>query len=286
IDKSLSEMEKAELVPFQALVQSGVDLVMVGHLVFPALSTDPSSLSHEIITGLLREQIGFEGVVITDALNMRALSDHFSIEEVVTKTLLAGTDLLLTTSGKPEVVDFLLETAIPRAIDHILATIPEELIEQKYQRVQTLRKKMLPEIPPEDPEICRTLYRHAVTRIGEEISLGPSIALVQSRPDPIFTNFLKAYAEVDCFSYEEMDKARNYPHVIVQVGPNDCPRTFPDHAIIALFDTPYKLAEMTPSAAVIGYEDVFFAKEAVADVLFGKIPALGKLSVRVHTSSN
>ncbi|NGX47030.1 MAG: Beta-hexosaminidase [Chlamydiae bacterium] len=281
IDKSLEDIENAELVPFHALIDAGVDLVMVGHLQFPALSVDPSSLSYEIITELLREKLGFEGVVITDALNMRALSLNYSIEEVVTKTLLAGTDLLLTADFRPDVIDYLIDVVIPRAIDHIIAIIPEELIDQKLERIRALHKTHS-EIPGKQPELCRTLYRHAITRIGKEIPLGRAVALVQNQPDPIFENFLRSHAEVLCFSYAEMEKASAFPHVIVQVGPNDFPSELPEHAIVALFDVPYKLAAIPQTAAVIGYEDVPFAKEAVADVLFGKIPALGKLPIQVY----
>lgn len=282
IDKPLEALETTELIPFRALIDAGVDLVMVGHLQFPALSADPSSLSYEIITELLREKLGFEGVVITDALNMRALSLNYSIEEVVTKTLFAGADLLLTAASRPDVIDYLIDVAIPKAIDHIIATIPEEIIDQKLERIRTLPKTDFA-IPAEEPGFCRVLYRHAVTRVGKEILLGQAVALVQNQPDPIFENFLRVHAEVSCFSYEEMEEAKTFPHVIVQVGPGDFPKEIPEHAVLALFDVPYKLSAIDQTAAVIiGYEDVPFAKEAVADVLFNKIPALGKLPVQVY----
>lgn len=82
IDKSMDELMGNELYPFQKLIESGVDSVMVGHLLLPHLdSENPSTTSSKIISGLLRKQLGFNGVIISDALNMHAVSKMFPQKE-------------------------------------------------------------------------------------------------------------------------------------------------------------------------------------------------------------
>src|SRR5690606_41363239 len=78
IDKSLEELVENELYPFHQHIKKGVDAVMVGHLSLPQLDAAwPSTTSQKIVTGLLREQMGFGGVVIADALNMHAVSKSY-----------------------------------------------------------------------------------------------------------------------------------------------------------------------------------------------------------------
>lgn len=94
---SRERLDSIELYPFRELISEGVDMVMIGHLNIPALddSGTPSSLSHKIITGLLREQMGYEGIIITDALNMKGVSKHLKQEEIPLAALKAGCDIIL-----------------------------------------------------------------------------------------------------------------------------------------------------------------------------------------------
>lgn len=277
----LPVIDKCELVPFKALIDGGVDMVMLGHLYFPNLSEWPSSMSYEIITGLLREKLGFKGLVITDALNMQALAKNYPFDQIVLMPLLGGADLLLTATSHPEVSSYLINVGIPKAIELIKATVPEEIIDERVERILSVKKRLIPPMPAENKELRRTLYRHALTLIGELPTMGPEIALVQSRPDPDFEHFLSRDAEVKIFSYEEMESASQYPHLIVNVRNGDRPASIPDHAILALFDTPYALHQIGFKSALVGYEDVADAKEALADALFGKLTPLGKLPIRL-----
>jgi beta-N-acetylhexosaminidase len=92
ITKSFEELRTIDLIPFLEAVKAGVSSVMMGHLSIPAVDSKPASLSKKIITDLLRREIGFEGLILTDALNMKALQgfDHVSAE-----CLKAGADILL-----------------------------------------------------------------------------------------------------------------------------------------------------------------------------------------------
>jgi len=281
IDKSFESICETELAPFKALIDARVDMVMVGHLYFPTLSEMPSSLSSEIISGLLRKKLGFKGLIVTDALNMKALSERYPMEEIFKKALLAGSDLLVTSTAKPEESTRLIETDIPQAIELIKKTVPEKVIDERVARILEAKKKTLPQMPLENPDLRRELYRYAVTQIGGKVRMKAHVALVQSRPDPDFEKFLKRYCKLTCFSFEEMEKARGFSNVIVNVRKGDLPSAIPAHCVVALFDTPYTLHKLQYTRALVGYEDEPEAKEAVSDVLFGKLTPLGKLPIQL-----
>ncbi len=109
IDKSLAELEELEFVPFRAAFESGVDMVMTAHIQYPQVETEtaasidpdmgemalPATLSKTFLTDILRDELGFTGVAITDALNMDAISANFTAVDAVRRTFLAGADIAL-----------------------------------------------------------------------------------------------------------------------------------------------------------------------------------------------
>jgi beta-glucosidase-like glycosyl hydrolase/CubicO group peptidase (beta-lactamase class C family) len=98
IDFNISRLDSIELYPYKKLIAAGISSIMVAHLEVPALELKkglPSSLSEQIITGILKEQMGFKGLVFTDALNMRGVADTGKNGDVELKAFLAGNDMLL-----------------------------------------------------------------------------------------------------------------------------------------------------------------------------------------------
>lgn len=92
ITKSFDELLKVDIMPFIEAIKAGVRSIMVGHLSIPAIDSKPASLSKRIINDLLREKLGFHGLILTDALNMKALK---GFEHVSTECIKAGVDILL-----------------------------------------------------------------------------------------------------------------------------------------------------------------------------------------------
>ncbi|WP_443057118.1 glycoside hydrolase family 3 protein, partial [Streptomyces sp. MT206] len=92
-----AQWEELDEPPFRAAVAAGVDAVMTAHIVFPALdpSQDPATLSHPVVTGILRERLGFRGVVVTDALDMAGVRQKYGDDRVPVLALKAGCDQLL-----------------------------------------------------------------------------------------------------------------------------------------------------------------------------------------------
>ena len=104
VDKTAEELMAQELLPFISGIDAGADMVMVGHLTVPALDDVPATLSYPVVTGLLRETLGYGGVVITDGLRMSALAGQGTSAEIAVKVIQAGGDILLSPQNLPEAV--------------------------------------------------------------------------------------------------------------------------------------------------------------------------------------
>jgi len=131
ISHSRQRLEQVELQPFRAMMAAGVGSIMVAHLHVPSL--DPAagraaSLSRPIVQGLLKEEMGFEGLVITDALDMKGVSQNDSPAQVGLKALLAGNDILLNMREVPQAIELMLQ-----AVEQ--GQITEAEIEQRCRKV-------------------------------------------------------------------------------------------------------------------------------------------------------
>lgn len=120
INHTRERLDSLELVPFRRMIHSGLSGVMVAHLNIPALdeSGRPSTLSYPIVTRLLKEELGFTGLVVTDAMNMRAITASFSPGVADRNAVLAGNDMLEFTED------------VPRAIEEVRSAIRAGLISQ------------------------------------------------------------------------------------------------------------------------------------------------------------
>lgn len=92
---SKERLDSLELYPFRDQIKSGVKMVMMGHLHIPALDSAVSSISYPIVTGLLKEELGFDGLVVTDALTMKGVSENMEAPEIALAAYKAGVDILL-----------------------------------------------------------------------------------------------------------------------------------------------------------------------------------------------
>ncbi|MFI5144710.1 MAG: glycoside hydrolase family 3 N-terminal domain-containing protein [Ignavibacteria bacterium] len=130
---SMDRLEKIELVPFKSAINSGVRSVMVAHLSFPELESNPkipASLSSNIVQGLLIDKLGFNGLIVTDALNMQGITKYFNTQQVAKMCVEAGIDLILMPIGEKKTIDAIeaavknneiTEERINRSVEKILA---------------------------------------------------------------------------------------------------------------------------------------------------------------------
>lgn len=129
-DRTLEQMQAEEFVAFKAGIEAGADSVMVSHLSVPAVIGDetPSSLSKVMITDLLRGELGYDGIVITDALNMKAVTSSYSSKEAAVLAVEAGVDMLLMPDN--------FEEAYQAVVDAVKdGTISEDRINESVTRI-------------------------------------------------------------------------------------------------------------------------------------------------------
>jgi beta-N-acetylhexosaminidase len=136
INHTRAEWERLDAPPFKAAIAAGVDTIMTAHIVVPALDPagDPATLSAPILTGLLRDRLGFDGVVVTDALTMAGVRQKYGDERVPVLALKAGADLLLM----PPDMD-LAYNAVLGAVRG--GELTEARIDTSVRRILTLKQK-------------------------------------------------------------------------------------------------------------------------------------------------
>ncbi|GAA0488024.1 beta-N-acetylhexosaminidase [Salinibacillus aidingensis] len=106
VSKSLEELQDLELKPFKAAIKRNADAVMMAHLSVPNIDNKyPASLSKRMIQGLLRNQMGFEGLVITDDLTMKAITNQYTVADAAVQSVKAGSDILLIAHQKENVAE-------------------------------------------------------------------------------------------------------------------------------------------------------------------------------------
>lgn len=133
-----------ELIPFEKVLRAPLrTAVMTGHLFNARLDTEnPATLSRSTITGLLREKMGYEGVIITDDMQMKAVADAYGLETAVQRAINAGADILLFGNNltyDPEIVPKVVQL-IARLVDS--NRIPMQRIERSYRRITELKKTL------------------------------------------------------------------------------------------------------------------------------------------------
>lgn len=135
VGHDMETIKSYDLPPFQAVVQAGVPMVMVGHLLYPAIDPDlPASLSPKAI-GMLREDVGFEGVIVTDDLAMAGASGTGPPSQAAVAAVKAGSDLLVISSPAQQQAD--AYEAVVQAVES--GEIPRERIEASFRRIEKIK---------------------------------------------------------------------------------------------------------------------------------------------------
>ncbi|MFZ3578783.1 beta-N-acetylhexosaminidase [Virgibacillus sp. DJP39] len=138
VNKSLEELNKLELIPFKNAIESGADMVMVAHILLPQIDNQyPATMSEKIISGLLRKQLDFNGVVITDDITMNAITNNYGIEQTAVQSVKAGSDIILVAHGYNKVVSVI--DALKAAVT--TGEISEQRINTSVSRIIELKQK-------------------------------------------------------------------------------------------------------------------------------------------------
>ncbi|MFG1733507.1 beta-N-acetylhexosaminidase [Paenibacillus sp. 843] len=148
VPHDLERLRSVELYPFAQAIQGGVDAIMTAHVSFPAIEPSdlPATLSHAVLTGLLREEMGFEGLIVTDCLEMHAISKEYGIPEGAIRAIEAGADCVLVSHNLSE------QTAAITAVIEAVRSgrLSEDLIDTAVKRILALKQrnaKLAEELP-------------------------------------------------------------------------------------------------------------------------------------------
>ncbi len=324
VDASLERLESIELYPFRKIIDQGLGSIMVAHLSVPSLepqSNLPSSLSSNIVTDLLKEKMGFKGLIVTDAMNMQGAANFASSEEINLQAILAGNDLLDVPKKIPEtIVKFkkaissgvLTEERLNESVTKILKTKYWSGL-NNYKPIDTTN--LISDLNTvEDKILNRRLVANSVTLIKNDNNILPiknlkdnKIAYVKfgKNNNKTFIKRLNDYTKVDVVSGNSLsvilNKLNNYQTVIIGFHKGSSVLAnykFTENelhwiqeisrkhkVILDIFASPYSLLQIKSftniDAVMISYQNNDLFQDISAQMIFGAVDIQGKLPVNI-----
>lgn len=316
VSHNLERLNSVEIAPFKALMDKGIGGVMVAHLYVPALESGkgiPASVSKNIVTGLLKDKLGYKGLIITDALNMGAVANKYKPGELDAMAFKAGNDIMLFSQGVAEG-----KKLIQKAIDN--GEIPQSRVEESVKKILLTKYFLgLNEYQPKNPEninsdlnndshktLVQNLYSNAITLLKNERNLLPLKSRtvyyvpLEEAPYQTFANrlgtniIIKKTGEIDTIPANSTvivglhkDNSTAYkPYKISEASKKILTDlTKNQNVILNVFGSPYALRDIDLSkvpAVLVSYENNDDSMTATADALNGKTIIHGRLPVLVN----
>ncbi|MDR6529087.1 beta-glucosidase-like glycosyl hydrolase [Chryseobacterium rhizosphaerae] len=316
VSHNLSRLNTIELAPFKALMDKGIGGVMVAHLYVPSLESGkgiPASVSKNIITGLLKDQLGYKGLIITDALNMGAVANKYKPGELDAMAFSAGNDIMLFSQGVSEG-----KKLIQKAIDK--GEIPQSRVEESVKKILLTKYFLgLTQYTPKSPDninadlnndshktLVQNLYSNALTLLKDDQKLlpvtGKQIYYVplEEAPYQTFANrmgsnvIIKKASEINTIpagstvvvGFHKDNSTAYKPYKISA----ESKKTLSDltrnqNVILNVFGSAYALKDIDiskVSTVLVSYENNDDSMNATADALNGKTKIWGRLPVLVN----
>ncbi|RLJ23017.1 beta-glucosidase-like glycosyl hydrolase [Chryseobacterium sp. 7] len=316
VSHSIDRLNTVELAPFKALMNKGIGGVMVAHLYVPSLESGkgiPASVSKNIITGLLKDKLGYKGLIITDALNMGAVANKYKPGELDAMAFKAGNDIMLFSQGVSEG-----KKLIQKAIDK--GEISQSRVEESVKKILLTKYFLgLTQYTPKNPEninadlnnnshtqLVQNLYSNALTLLKDEKKLLPLTGKqvyyvpLEEAPYQTFANRLGNHVIIK--KSEEINTIPAGSTVIVGFHKDnstayktykisaESKKTLSDltknqNIILNIFGSAYALKDIDiskVSTVLVSYENNDDSMNATADALNGKTKIWGKLPVLVN----
>ena len=316
VSHNIDRLNTVELAPFKALMNKGIGGVMVAHLYVPSLESEkgiPASISKNIITGLLKDKLGYKGLIITDALNMGAVANKYQPGELDAMAFKAGNDIMLFSQGVSEG-----KKLIQKAIDK--GEISQSRVEESVKKILLTKYFLgLTQYTPKNPEninadlnnsshtqLVQNLYSNALTLLKDEKKLlpltGKQIYYVplEEAPYQTFANrlgnniIIKKAGEINTIpagstvivgfhkdnstAYKPYKISAESKKVLSDLTKNQ-------NVILNVFGSAYALKDIDiskVSTVLVSYENNDDSMNATADALNGKTKIWGKLPVLVN----
>lgn len=316
VSHNIDRLNTIELAPFKALMDKGIGGVMVAHLYVPNLESGkgiPASVSKNIITGLLKDKLGFKGLIITDALNMGAVANKYKPGELDAMAFKAGNDIMLFSQGVSEG-----KKLIQKAIDK--GEIPQSRVEESVKKILLTKYFLgLTQYTPKNPEninadlnnnshteLVQNLYSNALTLLKDEKKLlpltGKQIYYVplEEAPYQTFANrlgnnvIIKKAGEITTIpagstvivGFHKDNSTAYKPYKISSESKKILSDlTQNQNVILNVFGSAYALKDIDiskVSTVLVSYENNDDSMNATADALNGKTKIWGKLPVLVN----
>ena len=320
VNFNYNRIQDVELYPYKELIPNGLTGVMVAHLKVPGLELFdlPTTLSHRVVNNLLKQDLGFEGLIITDAMSMKGVADFTPSGYADLQAFLAGNDILLGT------------IELEKAVNQIKKAYKEGLISEKrlaYSVKKILMAKYWSDLQNYHPKTKKDFYytltdsllnqkafANAITLIKNENNILPiknvtqKIAFVPigDASSQTFNKYLNKYTQVDLIKITELTDIKNKlkPYDLVIIGVHKSSVTpwksykLSDNekailkeitnykpSIIDVFTSPYSMIglidNLPAKAVVISYQNDWYAQELSPQMIFGALPFKGKLPVSI-----
>ncbi|GEP51809.1 beta-N-acetylglucosaminidase [Flavobacterium noncentrifugens] len=324
VNFSRERLEETEFYPYKQLFKDGLESVMVAHLNVPALEPRPnypSSISYNVVTNVLQKHLGFNGLIFTDALNMKAASNYLKPGEIDLEAFLAGNDILLFAENVPVAYEKICaayqDTIItPERLAHSVKKILKYKYKSGLNQYKPIDlKNLYTDLNSSDNDALQyQLYENAITILKNKNDILPinnletsKIAYVKLGDDAnsSFISTLKKYTEVTEVADDNTDslnvKLKAFNTVIVGFHKSD--KAWKSHAfsdaellklqqiaknnvvILDAFTKPYSLMQIASLDEIEGvvqsYQNSNIAQEVSAEIIFGAVEAKGKLPVSV-----
>lgn len=316
VSHNLERLNTIELAPFKALINKGIGGVMVAHLYVPSLESGkgiPASVSKNIITGLLKEKLGFKGLIITDALNMGAVANKYNPGELDAMAFKAGNDIMLFSQGVAEG-----KKLIQKAIDN--GEIPQARVEESVKKILLTKYFLgLDKYSPKNPEninqdlnndshkiLVQNLYSNALTLLKDDKKLlplnGKQIYYVPLEEAPYQTFANQLGSNIIIKKSNEINTIPANSTVIVGFHKDNSTAYKPykisaeskkvledltkqQNVILNVFGSAYALKDIDiskVSTVLVSYENNDDSMTATANALNGKTSISGRLPVSVN----
>lgn len=315
-------LHSIELYPYRKMISEGLASIMVAHLEVPALEPQkgvPSSLSYKTITDLLKTELSFEGLIFTDALNMKGASNYKAPGEIDLAAFLAGNDVLLFAEDVPKAIKKFNEALENKTLtEERLAYSVKKILKYKYKtglnkfKEIDLKNLSADLNQPAFDDLNFELYKNIVTIVKSKdgfLPLKPNdrIAYVKLG-DSSNADFIQAMQRYGTFTVFSQNDMEDYiedlkPFNKVIIGYHKADGAWKNHnmsaseiglidkiaaqkpTVLVSFAKPYALENLKSvydiSSIVIGYQNNRFAFEAVSNALFGYADANGKIPVSI-----
>ena len=319
VSHNLERLNSVELAPFKALLDKKIGGVMVAHLYVPALEKQsgiPASVSYEVITNLLKKSYQYNGLIITDALNMNAVAKKFPAGELDLRAFKAGNDIMLFSQDVPN-GKALIKSALEKGeiTENRLAESVKKILKTKYllglQNLKSINSENINEDlnNASHAELSEKLYANAITLLKDEKNLLPLSCSetyyylpLEEAPFQNFVENLNLGTTAKVISKTEIAQIPENSTVIVGFHKDNSTAyksykisqeskdilaelSKKQNVILDVFGSPYALKDVdisTISTVLVSYENNDLSMKASAKALLGKTKISGKLPVIVN----